>query len=193
MAQASTIYTASVELSHVDRGVYQALDLRLARHPSETAEFLITRLLAYCLEYEDGIAFGDGISAAGEPAVLVRDLTGRVTKWIEVGMPHHPNAQSPRVGGPGSAERVHRGHKLAGRAAVYTHRDLRQVLAQLDGRGVHRADEVPVYAFPRPFVRRLAAALDRRTAWTFNVIDGELYGDGPVETASALLVAGHFG
>lgn len=179
MAQASTIYAVTVDLSHVDRGRYETLELRLARHPSETAEFLITRLLAYALEYEDGIAFGDGISTAGEPAVLVRDLTGRVTHWIEVGMP--------------AAERVHRGHKLAGRAAVYTHRDLRQVLAQLDGRGVYRAGDVPVYAFPAALIDPMAAALDRRTAWTFNVVDGEIYVDGPAGALSAPVAAAHFG
>lgn len=165
MAQSSTVYTVTVDLAHVDRGVYETLDLRLARHPSETAEFLVTRLLAYCLEFEDGIAFGGGISTDDEPAVLVRDLTGRITKWIEVGMP--------------SADRVHRGHKLAGRAAVYTHRDLRQVLAQLEGQGVHRAADVPVYAFDRAAIEALAASLDRRTALTLNVMDGELYVEGP--------------
>lgn len=178
MAQSSTVYTVTVDLSNVDRGVYETLDLKLARHPSETAEFLVTRLLAYCLEFEDGITFGGGVSTDDEPAVLVRDLTGRVTKWVEVGMP--------------SAERVHRGHKLAGRAAVYTHRDLRQVLAQLDGQGVHRAADVPVYAFERPAIDALAAALDRRTAWTVNVMDGELYLDGPAGSFTLPLAPAHF-
>ena len=50
----------------LDRGVYATLDLRLARHPSETAEFLVTRLLAYCLEYEEGISFGDGVSTQSQ-------------------------------------------------------------------------------------------------------------------------------
>lgn len=178
MAQSSTVYTVTVDLSHVDRGVYETLDLRLARHPSETAEFLVTRLIAYCLEYEDGIAFGGGVSTDDEPAVLVRDLTGRITKWIEVGMP--------------SAERVHRGHKLAGRAAVYTHREVRQVLAQLEGQGVHRAAAVPVYGLDRTVVEALAAALDRRTALTMNVMDGALYVEGPAGSLVQPLEASHF-
>lgn len=161
MAQTSTVYTVAVDLSHVDRDVYGSFELRLARHPSETAEYLITRLLAYCLEYQEGIAFGDGLSTADEPAVLVRDLTGRVTAWVEVGMP--------------SAERMHRGMKLAGRAALYTHRDARQVLALLDGQGVHRAAEIPVYALDRSVIERWAAALERRAAVTVNVMDGHLY------------------
>lgn len=178
MALTSTIYTVQVELSHVDRGVYATLDLRLARHPSETAEFLVTRLLAYCLEYEEGITFGDGVSTPDEPAVFVRDLTGRITKWIEVGMP--------------SAERIHRGHKLAGRAAVYTHRELKQVLAQLEGQGVHRAAEVPVVALDRAMVDAMAAALDRRTAWTCTVMDGVLYLEGPGLSTSAPIASAQF-
>lgn len=178
MAQSSTVYAVTIDLSNVDRGVYETLDLRAARHPSETTEYFVTRLLAYALEYEDGIAFGDGLSTADEPAVLVRDLTGRTTAWIEVGMP--------------SAERVHRGSKLAGRAAVYTHRDLRQVLAQLDGQGVHRASAIPVYAFERPFVDQLAAALERRAQWTVNVMDNQLYVETAAGSLSTPLVASHF-
>lgn len=178
MAQSSTVYAVTIDLSNVDRGVYETLELRVARHPSETAEYLVTRLLAYALEYEDGITFGDGLSTADEPAVVVKDLTGRTIAWIEVGMP--------------SAERLHRGSKLAGRAALYTHRDLRQVLAQLDGQKVHRAAEIPVYAFDKPFVDALAAALDRRAQWTVNVMDGQLYVESAAGSLAMPLVASHF-
>lgn len=178
MALSSTVHAVTVQLSHVDRGVYETLDLRVARHPSETAEYLVTRLLAYCLEFEEGITFGEGLSTADTPAVLVRDLTGRVTKWIEVGMP--------------SAERVHRGSKLAGRAAVYTHRDRTQVLAQLDGRGIHRAETIPVYALDRAIVDAIAAALDRRVELTINVMDGHAYVDGPGGSHALALEPAHF-
>jgi len=73
----------------------------VARHPSEMAEFMLARTLAYCLEYQDGIALTDGVAAVDEPAVLVRDLTGRITAWIEVGAP--------------TPERLHRGSKAAPR------------------------------------------------------------------------------
>ncbi len=59
----------------------------LARHPSESAEYLVTRLLAYCLEYTEGIAFSKGLSDPDEPAIVVRDLTGALRGWIEVGAP----------------------------------------------------------------------------------------------------------
>jgi uncharacterized protein YaeQ len=69
--------------SHVDRGVYETLELRLARHPSESPEYLVTRLLAYCLEYTEGIAFSKGLSDPDEPAIVVRDLTGALRAWIK--------------------------------------------------------------------------------------------------------------
>ncbi len=95
MAAGATIHTFTVQLADVDRGVYEDLALRVARHPSETDEFMLTRVLAYCLEYEEGIEFSDGISATDQPAVRVRDLTGALGAWIEVGAPSpckHPGA-----------------------------------------------------------------------------------------------------
>jgi len=164
MALTATIYRVSVELAHIDRGVYETLDLRLARHPSETLDYMATRLLAYCLEYTEGIAFTDGVSStADEPAILVRDLTGRTTAWIEIGLP--------------SWERLHRGHKLAGRAAVYTHRSITQVLGELNGHGIHRAAEIPVVELDRGFVGTLAESLDRRSTMSLSVTEGTLYVD----------------
>ena len=87
MALTATIYNLDIELADVDRGVYESLTLRVAREPSETAAYMLTRVLAYCLEYTEGIAFTGGVAAGDEPAVVVRDLTGRLTAWIEVGMP----------------------------------------------------------------------------------------------------------
>jgi uncharacterized protein YaeQ len=161
VAQTATIYTVTIDLSDLDRGVYETLDLRVARHPSESAEYMVVRILAYCLEYQEGIAFTEGVSSAGEPAVVVRDLTGRITGWIEVGMP--------------DASRLHRGSKLAGRVAVYTHRDPRQVLAQFAGEKIHRAADIPIRAFDRGIIDDLAATLDRRTSMSITVTHGELF------------------
>src|SRR6187200_1720724 len=119
----------------MDRRVYETLDLRVARHPSETAEYMLVRILAYCLEYQEGIALTEGVSSGDEPALLVRDLTGRMTAWIEVGMP--------------DAARLHRGSKHAGRVVVYTHRDTRKLLEQLAGERIHRAEDIPIRAFDR--------------------------------------------
>jgi len=160
VAQTSTIYSVTIDLSDIDRGVFATLDLRVARHPSETAEYMLVRLLAYCLEYQEGIALTGGLSSGDEPALVVRDLTGRVTAWIEVGLP--------------DAARLHRGSKLAGRAAVYTHRDARQLLSQLSGAKIHRASDIPIRAFDRAAIEEVAALIERRASLAISVSGGDL-------------------
>ena len=164
MALTSTIYNFLIELSDVDRGVYESLDLRVAMHPSESAEYLVTRGLAYCLEYREGIAFAaGGVSDAEEPAVLARDLTGRITTWIEIGFP--------------DADRLHRASKLAERVAVYSHREMRNLLPQLRERKIHRAEEIPIYTFGKGFIDALVGKLERRMRWSLSVTEQHLYLD----------------
>lgn len=179
MALTATIYNLAIELADVDRGVYEALDLRVARQPSETAEYMLTRVLAYCFEYGDGIAFTQGVAAGDEPAVWVRDLTGRVTAWIEVGLP--------------DADRLHRGSKLAGRAAVYTHRDVGQLMAQLAGKKIHHAQEIPIYALERRFVDQLAALIDRRSSLMLSVTERQMYVEIAGQTLTSALVEHRIG
>jgi uncharacterized protein YaeQ len=161
VAQTATIYHFEIDLADMDRGVYETLEVRVARHPSETAEYMVVRVLAYCLEYQEGLELTEGVSSGDEPALLVRDLTGRITAWIEVGMP--------------DASRLHRGSKLAGRVAVYTHRDVRQLLGHLSGEQIHRGAAIPIRAFDRTAIERLAASLDRRTRLALSVSDRELF------------------
>ena len=161
MAQTATIYNLDIDLSDVDRGVYEKFSLCVARHPSETLEYMLMRLLAYCLEYGDGIALTEDVSAGDEPAVLGRDLTGRITAWIEVGMP--------------DAARLHRGSKLAGRAAVYTHHDVGRLLSQLSATHIHRIADIPVYEFERAFIDQIAALLQRRSRLALTITERELY------------------
>ena len=179
MALTATIYSLETDLADIDRGVYEHLALRMARQPSETVEFMLTRFLAYCLEYTEGIGLTDGVAAGDEPAVLVRDLTGRVTAWIEVGMP--------------SAERVHRGSKIAGRTAVYTHRNVNQVLSELDNKRIHRAAEIPVYEFGRGFVDTVAQVLERRTSVALSITERQLYLDLNGRSFTTAVVEHRFG
>lgn len=155
------MHTFDVQLADVDRGVYEELTLRMARHPSETDAFMVTRLLAYCLEYEDGIVFSEGISANNEPAVLVRDATGTVTAWIEVGAP--------------DAERLHFGSKLADRTRVYTHRDPAKLLTQWAGKRIHQAEDITVHSFDPGFIDDATRALARRNTMSLSVTEAQLY------------------
>ena len=161
MALTSTVYNFDIQLSDVDRGVYETLAIRAACHPSETEEYLVTRVLAYCLEYAEGIAFSKGLSDPDEPAILVRDLTGTITAWIEVGAP--------------DAARLHKASKASPRVAVYTYRDASQFVRQLAGERIHRAESIEVYGVDRALVDALVARLDRRTAFDLAITERHLY------------------
>lgn len=161
MAIGATIHSFQVSLADVDRGVYEDLTLRVAQHPSETSAFMLTRVIAYCLEYEDGIAFSEGVSATNEPAVLVRDATGRVTAWIEVGAP--------------DAARLHTGSLQADRVAVYTHRDHAKLAASWAGKKLHRGDRIALYSFDPGFIESAADALARRNDVSLSITERRLY------------------
>jgi uncharacterized protein YaeQ len=161
MALGATIYTFKIDLADSDRSVYAALDLRVARHPSETEDHLLTRVLAYCLEYTEGIEFSSGISDADQPAIAVRDLTGALITWIDIGAPE--------------GARLHRASKLASRVAVYTHKEPGQLLAKLQLQRIHRAESLEIYAVDRDWLAALAAKLARRMEFTLTVADRNLY------------------
>jgi uncharacterized protein YaeQ len=156
------IHQFEIELADADRDVYQALSLRVARHPSESEEYLVTRVLAYCLEYRDGIQFSrGGLSDPDEPAVLVRDLTGALQAWIEVGVP--------------DAARLHRAAKASPRVVVYCHKQAEHLRRVLADKAIHRLDEIALYAVDRALVAALVARLDRRVIWSLTVSGGEIY------------------
>jgi uncharacterized protein YaeQ len=171
VALTATVYVFEIDLADVDRGVYETLALRVARHPSETEEYLLTRVLAYCLQYTEGIAFSSGgLSAPDEPALTVRDLTGALKVWIEIGAP--------------DAERVHKASKAAPRVVVYTHKDPLKLLAQWSGERIQRAQELELYSVDRELLAQLVARLQRRMAFALSVTGGHLYltvGDTVIE------------
>ena len=163
MALQATVYRFSVQLSHVDRGVYEALDVRLARHPSETERFLLTRLIAYCHLVEEGLEHSKGgLSNPDEPAMAIRSLDGRLLAWIEIGNP--------------SAERLHKAAKAARRVVVVTHHDTQLMLKELSGKKIHRMEEIEVIALEPSFLDRLAEHIgDRGCAVELTITEGEMY------------------
>jgi uncharacterized protein YaeQ len=161
MTLTATIYSFDIELADTDRHVYESLALRLARHPSESETYLVARLLAYLLEFTEGIEFSRGVADPDEPTIVVRDLTGAIKAWIDIGTP--------------DAARLHKASKVAGRVVVYTHKDPTQFLKQLAGERIHRAEELELYALDRALVNALVARLDRRVAFSLSVTDHELY------------------
>lgn len=163
MALTATIYNFDIQLAHVDRQVYESLSLRVACHPSETPEYLLTRVLAYCLEYTEGITFSRGLSDPEEPPITIRDLTGAMKVWIEIGAP--------------DAVRLHKASKSAPRVVVYIHKDPMVLLRAWSAATIHKADKIELYAINRDLLDELVRKLDRRTKFDLAVTDGELYID----------------
>lgn len=162
MALGATVYRFLVTLSDVDRGVYESLDVRVARHPSESARYLLTRTLGYCLSYEPGIVFSKGgISSTEEPPLAIRDATGVLKIWIEIGSP--------------SAERLHKASKAAPRVELYTHAELSSLRREAATRAVFRLEEIVVQRFDPAFLDALETKIERNTSFELVRNSGELY------------------
>ena len=161
MALTATIYNFTIELADVDRNVYESLVVKVAQHPSETAERLVTRVLAYCLEHAEGISFSRGISDPDEPAITVRDLTGTITAWIEVGAP--------------DAARLHKASKASPRVVVYIEKAAVIYLRQLAGERIHRSEAISIRAIDRDLIAALVERLDRRMSLSLSITDGHLF------------------
>lgn len=161
MAPNATVHHFEIALSDVDRGVYEALDLRVARHPSETMRWLLLRTIAYCLSFEDGIAFSKGgLSASDDPPLEIRDPTGLLVAWIDVGSP--------------SAERLHRASKAARRVAVFTS-DLAAVRREAAARPIHRADDIEVFVVASPLLDALERVVGKRAKFDLLRTEGAIY------------------
>jgi len=174
VALTATIYKFDIDLSDADRQVYESLALQAARHPSESEAYLVTRVLAYALEFTDGIAWSRGLADATEPPIAVRDLTGALRVWIEIGWP--------------DAARLHKASKAAPRVVVYTHKDPAQLVARLAGERIHRAEAIEVYAVDRDLISALVARLDRRMAFGLSIADRELFISIGSETLNGAVV-----
>ncbi len=173
MALGATIYTFDIELADADRAVYRSLSLRVAQHPSETPDYLLTRVLAYCLEFAEGIAFSKGLSDPDEPAICVRDLTGALQVWVDIGLPE--------------PERLHRASKSAPRVAVYTHKDPAQWAVKVADAKIHRAEKLAVFAFDRAWLAQLLTHLERRMHFSLARSEAEIYVTVGADTLQTVL------
>ena len=130
----------------------------------------MTRVLAYALEYTEGIGFSRGLSDTGEPPLAVRDLTGAIRVWIEIGAP--------------DAARLHKACKAVPRVVVYTHKDPAQLVSRLAGERIHRSGSLELYAIDRSLVGAFVERLDRRMAFALSVAEREMYVSVGSETLS---------
>ena len=161
MTYSSTLHKFRVDLSDTDRNLYETLEFRAAFHPSESAPFFAVRALAYCLNAREGLEFSGGISTPDEPAIYVKDPTGRLVLWIDVGQP------DPR--------RLHKASKLGAEVKVYSQRDPFHYLGVLKAEDLYRKPEIRLHSFEPGFPEEVARTLDRDNAWALTVSGGSLY------------------
>lgn len=146
MALKATIFKASLQVSDMDRNYYGEHALTLARHPSETDERMMVRVLAFALNAHEQLAFGKGLSDADEPDLCQRDLTGAVVHWIDVGQPEERRL----IRASGRAERV----------SVYAYGSRAGTWWDANAQRLARAANLAAWCVPAP----ACAALSRFTA-----------------------------
>ncbi len=155
------LYRFSIELSDVDRGIYQTLDFRIAQHPSEVALYLLTRVLAYALCFEEGLEFsGAGLSDPDVPAMKVTGLNGVVSLWIEIGNP--------------SAKKLHKAAKTSPRVVVYTYKNAEVLIEDIKNNDIHKADNLEIYALDAKFLAQLEKHLEKNNRWQILHQQGQL-------------------
>ena len=160
----STQYVFDVTVADIDQNRYADLSLQVAQHPSETVGYMVARVLAYALEHEEGIAFPPGgLSNADDPAVWVRDLTGALRAWIEVGTP--------------DARRLHKASKAGDRVVVYCHRDPDAWLRSLLTEKIYAPERVSIVLLDKAFIEALADKVERRNTLSLTLTEGLLYVD----------------
>ncbi len=160
MALTSTIYRFKIKMSDVERGIYETIELRLAMHPSESIPFLLTRIVAYLHNYQEGIQFTQGLSNPDEPAVWVKDLTGAILLWIEIGNPN--------------PKRLHKASKTSKAVRIYTHKDPENLKKELANEDIFKKEFIEVFSLPQKFLNSLGESLERDNAWEYLYNEGEL-------------------
>jgi len=156
-----------ISLSHVDRGIERQETVIVGRHPSESAEHLVTRVLTWCLLWEEGIAFGPGLSTPEAADLWTHDLTGALTTWIECG-----------TADVDELRKLAQKHSRAALHAVFSsgkRRDeLRDAIAASGRKGLER---IKVWLFDEALVRGLAEREERRQKWAVTVVGDHFYVD----------------
>jgi uncharacterized protein YaeQ len=161
MAQPSTIYRASIQLSNIDRGLYESLQTTVARHPSETEERLLARILAYALYYESDLTFTKGVGAGDEPDLWIKGPDGRVTCWIEVGLP--------------DADRLIKASRHSERVVLCAFGSARSIWEKQQLPKLAGITNLTIISLDQAFLGSLSERLQRSISWSLTVTEGTLY------------------
>ncbi|MDL2283722.1 YaeQ family protein [Oxalobacter sp. OttesenSCG-928-P03] len=161
MALAATIFKAEVDISDIDRHHYRHYALTLARHPSETSERMMVRLLAFLHHADEQLKFTRGLSETSEPDLWLKDMTGQTQLWVETGMPE--------------SRRLTQASGRAGKVVVYAYgRNAPQWWKQTE-KAVARRDNLVVYILPLSVTRALSEMAARSMRLVCSIQDGQLY------------------
>lgn len=161
MALPVTIYKAGIQLADLDRSIYETLQTTVARHPSETEERLVGRLLAFALTYEDGLCFTKGICEGDVPDLWLKGPDGRIKAWVEVGLPDPDRLLKARR----HADQV----TLVAFGAKLPSWE-RQHLDKL----IHSSN-ITVIIIEQEFISQLVARLKRSIDWSITITEGNIY------------------
>lgn len=173
MALPSKVYRASIQLSDVDRGVYETLQATVAQHPSETEERLVARVLAYAIFHEPGLTFTKGISATDEPDLWVKGADGRVRFWVEVGLPE--------------PERIIRASRHSERVALLMCGKALANWEQQHLPKLGRVANLTVVNIDQAFINKLTTQLERSINWSITITEGTCYLAMAQETMEAAI------
>ena len=161
MANPSTLYRFRIDLVDVDHGVYLKVDLRIPKHPSESDSFLITRVLAYALNYSDSLQFSkEGLGAPDDPCISIFDPSGGYTLWVEIGNP--------------SPKKLHKATKSSKKVNVYTYKNPELLIQELIGSPIYQPERVELFSFSHNFLESLEELLTRDNDWNFIHQDGSI-------------------
>ena len=179
MALKATIFKAELQVSDLDRAHFATHSLTLARHPSETDERMMVRVLAFALDAADALEFGPGLSSEGEPDLVQRDLTGAIDLWIDVGLPEE--------------REVRKACGRAGRVKVYTYGRGAGLWWSQNEAALSRLRNLDVIEVPMASSAALARWAERNMSLSCTIQEGHVYlhrGDDSLEIAVEKRVAG---
>lgn len=155
------LYRFQIEVSDVDRGFYESLDFRVAQHPSETYPYMLSRVLAYCLTFQEGLKFTPG-GLADPEAPALRKLGGlnSIDLWIEIGNP--------------SVRKLHKASKSAKEVMVFTYKNPAVLLSEIKEGDVHKAQHLQLYAFDPKFLDAVGEVIEKNNRWSILIQQGQM-------------------
>jgi uncharacterized protein YaeQ len=174
MALKSTICKAALQIADMDRNYYADHALTIARHPSETDERMMVRLLAFALNAHEHLTFGKGLSDTDEPDLWQKDLTGAIVHWIEVGQPD----EKTMLRACGRAERV----------TVYAYGNRAELWWNPLTDKLARAKNLAVWRVPASASQALAKLATRNMQLQCMTQDGQVSFSDAVETVGVELL-----